>query len=72
MNNAWNEPWYIASYEVDDNERVFICDCLGLTVCECSCSGYRDENLVDAERIIACVNACAGVRNPKSRKETKK
>lgn len=55
------EPWHVPSYA-----SPFFCDAKDRTVGETctTLSKGADEQAANASRIVACVNACAGIEDP--------
>ncbi len=53
------EPW-----KVDEKESMFITDLEDSeTIAECLCNDSDGTYKLNAERIVACVNACQGITN---------
>ena len=67
----YNELWKICERQVIDSveepvmeTEVFIQDSNGFVMATCDSSDDYYENLANAERIVDCVNACAGMADP--------
>lgn len=65
MSKHTKEPWNIFSFEIYDEREQIIADC-----------GYSDDVFTldgckaNAKRIVACVNAMAGIENPEEYMKT--
>jgi hypothetical protein len=64
MSEHTKEPWHTTNNgvysHIKDAERASIGD-----TCASSYLGYNTLSIANAERIVACVNACAGIENSK-------
>jgi hypothetical protein len=59
-------PWVAEKLDEDSasNERPWIHGANGGAVVALSCGYKQEEALVNAARIVACVNACEGIADP--------